>query len=142
MIRKIAALGILMTLTMAIFAQPAHGFIARNTFQHEATVSPNGRVVLVTARIACSAGERLSVEVTMTQDSALAYGRGRTETACASVDLYDPDAFQEVRVRVIARGPNAFVRGPADAIGLAITKATGKPTDVRIWQPEAGLTIE
>jgi hypothetical protein len=97
--------------------------------------------------IECTAGERLSVEATVSQGSqnfdALeqeapnAVGHGRANAVCTG-----EGDVQEVPIRITAQGRETFVAGPATASGLAITTDRGQKTDVRQWQPAAGVTLQ
>jgi hypothetical protein len=142
MIRKTLLAGLTVGMLVILTLQPASAVFGRNTFQHDANLDKHGRHVWVTALIACTAGERLSIQVTVSQESTLAVGHGRAETVCAPVDFDDPDAFQYIPVRVVAKGRNSFGPGHAVATGFAITRHRGQITDVRQWQPAAGITIQ
>lgn len=141
MFRKSLAIGLIVGVLAILTLSTVSGVFGRNTFQHDAYLDTRGRHVWVTALIACTAGEKLSVEVTVSQNSTLALGHGKAQTVCDDIDFDDPEAFQEIPVRVVARGKNTFGPGPAIATGLAVTKERGQVTDIRQWQPAAGITI-
>jgi hypothetical protein len=141
MIRKSLLAGLTAGMLIVLMLQPASAVFGRNTFQHDAYLDTNVRHLWVTAQIACTAGERVSVLVTVSQGSTLAVGRGRADTVCEPVDFNDPEAFQDIPVRVIALGRNSFGPGEAVAAGFATTRYRGQLTDIRQWQPAAGITI-
>lgn len=148
MYRRIIVAGAIIGLLGILLFQSVSGFIGRNTFDPDATLHRNGRMMWVTAQITCTQGEQLSVEVRVSQeqgeleDQVGALAEGRANTICESDDPLDEETFQEVTILATARGRERFIEGPAVATGLAITRERGQVTGVRQWQPEDGIVLE
>jgi hypothetical protein len=146
MFRKVLVVIVPLVLLSMVFAHLTSARAFRNTFEHDAYLSHGGRFVEVIAEIECTAGERVTVKVTLSQGSQdfeeleadwpSALGHGLAHASCDG-----EGNTQLIPVRVIAMSRNTFVAGPATASGLAITRHRGQQTDVRQWQPAAGITI-
>jgi hypothetical protein len=139
--RKALMIGLTVGVLALLTLQSTFAVFGRNTFHQDAYLDTHGRHVWVTAQIACTEGERLSIDVMLTQDSTNAIGYGKAQTFCDDVDFDDQDAFQEVPVRVVARGRATFEPGHVVATGFASTIDRGRVTDTTQWQPADGLTI-
>jgi hypothetical protein len=146
MSRRILVVLVPLILLSMVFAHLTSARAFRNTFEHDAYLNHGGRFVDVVAEIQCTTGERVTVEVTLSQGSQdfeefeadwpSALGHGRAHAICEG-----EGNTQFIPVRVIAQGRDTFVEGPATASGLATTMHRGQRTDVRQWQPAAGITI-
>src|SRR5262245_53606595 len=95
---------------------PAFARIARNTIDPQAVVTDNGRHLVVTGPIECTAGERSFVRVTVTQRTTGAVAEGSTVFECSGA----PEMWE---VHATAQGKAAFAPGAATAVGLARTVA-------------------
>jgi hypothetical protein len=153
MSRKVLLIVVPLLLLTMVVAQFASARMFRNTFHPEGdpigNISLGGRIVDVIAVIECTAGERITVEVILSQGSEdfddlenaaeppNALGRGRANSVCEG-----EGNEQFIPVRVIAQGRETFVPGPATASGVAVTSDRGQKTDVRQWQPGDGITLE
>jgi hypothetical protein len=151
MFRKVLVVLLPLLLLTLILTQLTSARMFRNTFHPDSAavgeISHGGRFVDVIAEIACTPGERVRVEVTLSQGSrdfqdpdaewSSALGHGRAQANCEGEHntLFIP-------VRVVAQGRDTFVAGPATGSGLAITTHRGQRTDVRQWQPAAGITLQ
>jgi hypothetical protein len=147
MFRKLIIVAVPLMVLVLVLTQATSARMFRNFFAPEndaiGEISHGGRFVEVVALIECTEGERLSVDVTLSQgseelgdDASNALGRGHGFAICdGEGDL------TEVPVRVIAQGRETFVEGTARATGLAITTERGQRTDVRQWQPGAGIEL-
>lgn len=104
-------------------------------FEDAYPIYTNGRQVAVSATGACEAGQQLRLHITVTQEAMGAHGEGRAVAFCTGEE-------QTVDVRVMARGPDGFVAGPAHIAGSATTRERGKVTDQQLssgWQRETTL---
>jgi hypothetical protein len=115
-----------------VTAPPTLGGVSLNTIDPVAYQTEGGRRIVVTGPIACTAGEGVTLYVTVTQRSTGAVGRGRTRFMCAG-------ALQQWEVRVAHGKKAAFADGAATATALARTTAQGAPTDAHQWLVE--LTV-
>ena len=104
--------------------------IGRKLFDPEATLSADGRSIVLTGAIGpCSARERTSeVQAQITQESVLASANGRDKRPCSTTA---PVAFS-ITVTV-DEGKPAFVLGPAKVCGTGISRAEGQIIDVETW---------
>ncbi len=129
---------ILMTIVaiLATFAaRPAYALISANTVNEVALLSHNERLVLVTVRLDCTAGEQAHIQVTVTQESTGARAEGRTQGVCTGT-------MQEWTVKASARGPASFEEGAAQACPSAFTRDDGRVTDTRNWCRAGGITLQ
>lgn len=117
----------------ATTASPTFAGVALNTIDPSALVADNGRYIVLTGPIACTVGERVVLQVTVTQRITGAVAQGRARMPCTG-DL------QQWKVRVANDGPTLFEAGSATAVALARTSAWGEPTDAHQWLVE--LTLE
>ncbi len=98
------------------------------------TAALKGAHVLATGIVACDAGERLKLQLTVTQRATGAVARGSTRGVCTG-------EVQEWPVRLQRRGPAKFAAGAAAACALAVTSLHGKPTDAHQWCRADGITL-
>ena len=119
---------------LALVAQPALAAISQNTIDPVATLSRRDRHVLVTGPIACTAGEKLSIRLTVTQSATGARAEGRTRLWCTG-------ALQRWTVRATARGAARFDEGLAQVCAEAITRDRGVVTDTSQWCASQGVTL-
>jgi hypothetical protein len=151
MFRKLLVVLLPLLLLTLLLTQLTSARMFRNTFHPDSAavgqISQGGRFVDVIAEIECTPGERVRVEVTLSQGSRdfeeletdwpSALGHGRAHATCEG-----EGNTQHIPVRVIAQGRDTFVAGPATGSGLAITTHRGQRTDVRQWQPALGITLQ
>ncbi len=93
-----------------------------------------GAHVLATGIVACDAGERLRLELTVTQRTTGAIARGTTRGVCTG-------EVQEWPVRLERRGRARFVAGAVNGCALAVTSLRGKPTDAEQWCRADAITL-
>jgi hypothetical protein len=116
----------------ATTAPPTFAGVALNTIDPSALVTNNGRHIMVSGPIACTAGERVTLRVTVTQRTTGAVAHGRTRFTCAG-DL------QQWEVHVVNHSTTPFEEGVATAVARARTTAQGEPTDAHQWLVEVML---
>lgn len=87
-------------------------------------LGPQGRTATVTAIIGCTAGQQVSVRVTLVQGQAIGHGVGGGDCTGEAA---------EYPVRVTAQGAASFVPGDAQACGEAINRDRGRIVDTRQW---------
>lgn len=125
LIKKLAlqllAMGLSATMSVPTFAG-----VSLNTIDPVAVVTDDGRQIVVTGPIACSAAERVILQVTVTQRTTGAIAQGRTRFICTG-------DVQQWEVWVKKVGNAVFTEGAASAIALARTTANGQATDAHQW---------
>ena len=131
----LVAAAILLTLGGGFIARTAFAKIANNTIDPVAHVTDNGRRILLTGPIGCTAGERASLRVTVTQRSTGAVAEGRAFVTCTG-------DVQQWEVRATTRGEPSFEEGPAQAVALGRTTEGGVTTDAHQWLVEITLVKE
>lgn len=142
MTRRLLLIGATVGLMAVLLFQPATALIGRNTFNPDAYLHNNGRMIWVTAQISCTEGERVTVEATVTQEHTGALARGYGDAVCEDLDLEDEDQFQEILIRAVARGSkNRFEPGNVVAAGVALTRDNGEVTATRQWMPDDGIEL-
>jgi len=118
-----------MALTLVgVFIPPmAFARITFNTIDPVAGVTDNGRHIIATGPIECTAGERLSLRVTVTQRSTGAEAEGRTLITCTGIHT------QQWEVHASTQGKETFEEGPATAVAIGLTTLRGETTDAHQW---------
>ena len=116
-----------------ITAPPIFAGIALNTIDPVAYRNESGRRVVVTGPIVCTAGEGVTLRVTMTQRSTGAVGQGHTRFSCTGT-------LQQWEVWITHDKKAAFAYGVATAVAFARTTAQGTPTDAHQWLVEVTVT--
>ena len=116
-----------------ITAPPTFAGIALNTIDAVAHQTEDGRQIVVTGPIVCTAGERVTLRVTVTQRSTGAVGQGHTRFTCTG-------ALQQWEVWITHGKKAAFAYGVATAVAFARTTAQGTPTDAHQWLVEVTVT--
>ena len=126
-----------MVLTLAgVCAAPmAFAKIALNTIDAVAIVADNGRHIVVTGPIACTAPERAYLQVTVSQRATGAVAEGRTLITCTG-------ARQQWEVHASTQGNEAFDVGTATAVAIARTTSRGDTTDAHQWLVNITLVAE
>jgi hypothetical protein len=132
---RLAAVAMVMTAAGIFGAHSAFARITANTIDPVAIVADNGRDVIVTGPIACTAGERAYLRVTVTQRSTGAVAEGRTLLTCI-------ESTQQWEVHASTQGQETFEVGPATATALARTTEGGETTDAHQWLVDVVLVGE
>ena len=125
--------GVLLAALMA--APVAFAKVVFNTIDASALVTDDGRHLVVTGPISCTAGERAYFHVTLTQRTTGALAEGQTVVLCTG------DVQQWV-VDVTAQGREPFLAGPATAVASARTTTRDNTTDAHQWVVEVTLIEE
>jgi hypothetical protein len=81
-VKYFVAAALVLTLVGVLIARTAFARIVGNTIDPDAIVTDNGRHLIVTGPISCTAGERAFLRVTVTQRSTGAVAEGRTRLTC------------------------------------------------------------
>lgn len=122
---RLGAAGLILTGALLTLATvPATASLSSNTIGATGALGPQGRTATVTAIIACTAGQQVSVRVTLTQGQAIGHGVGGGDCTGEAA---------EYPVRVTAQGAASFVPGDAQACGEAINRDRGRIVDTRQW---------
>ena len=100
--------------------------VSLNTIDPVAVVTDDGRHLVVTGPIACTAGERVTVQVMVTQRMTGAMVQGRTRFTCTG-------DMQQWEVRAQKVGKAELSEGAATAVALARSRAEGASTDAHQW---------
>ncbi|HYX25085.1 MAG TPA: hypothetical protein VFC23_13110 [Thermoanaerobaculia bacterium] len=115
--------------------QTAFARITANTIDPVAVVADNGRDVIVTGPLSCTAGERAYLRVTVTQRSTGAVAEGRTLLTCT-------ESTQPWEVHASTQGTEIFEEGPATVTAVARTTERGETTDAHQWLVDLALVRE
>ena len=114
---------------------PAIAKVLVNTIDPTATLSDDGRHLVVTGPIACTTGERAFQRVTVTQRATGASAEGVTQIVCTG-------SVQQWVVHATTQGREAFAAGAATAVGFARTTDRGQTTDAHQWLVPIALVVE
>ena len=133
--KALAAAALLLTLGGVLSARTAFARMTANTINPVALVTDGGHHIVVTGPIACTAGERVHIRVSVTQRTTGAVAEGRTLARCTG-------ALQQWEVHASTFGPGSFEAGPATAVALARTVEHGTPTDANQWRVDLTLADE
>src|SRR5262245_27401607 len=87
---------------------------------------------IATGPVACTAGERSFLRVTVTQRTTGAYAEGSTRVVCSG-------ETEHREIHAVAQGDQTFEEGPATAVALDRTIARGTITDAHQWLVEITL---
>jgi hypothetical protein len=117
-----------MVMTLAgVFGTPAaFARVILNTIDPVAIVTDTGRHLIATGPIACTAGERAFLRVTVSQRATGAVAEGRTLITCTG-------NTQQWEVHASTQGNETFEEGPATAVAIARTTDRGETTDAHQW---------
>jgi len=125
-----------LAIAAALVAAPmAFTRVVRNTIDTVAVVTENGRHVVVTGPLECTAGERTHLSVTVTQRTTGAIAAGRGFVVCTG----DEQAWG---VDASVQGREIFEVGPATAVAVARSVARGDTTDAHQWLVPITLIAE
>jgi hypothetical protein len=109
--------------------------VALNTIDPVAIVTDHGRHIIVTGPMACTAGERASLRVTVRPPATAPVAGGRTRMTCTG-------ATQQWEVHASIQGNEIFQEGLATAVALGRTTAGGESTDAHQWLVDITLVGE
>jgi hypothetical protein len=132
---RLASVAIGMTVVGGFGAQTAFARVTANTIDPVAIVADNGRDVIVTGPISCTAGERAYLRVTVTQRSTGAVAEGRSLLTCI-------ESTQQWEVHASTQGKETFAAGPATATAVARTTEREETTDAHQWLVDIALVGE
>jgi hypothetical protein len=116
----------------ALLAGNALSAMTGNTIAPTATIE--GKRVLATGLVACTAGQRLELEITVTQRSSGAVARGKRNTRCTG-------STEEIPVRLKTRGKARFAPGNAEACAFGVNRDRQQVVDAHQWCREGGVTL-
>ena len=101
-------------------------------FDSTLEVNDNGRRVSVTGTVACTAGEKVQIHVSITQSATGAVAEGNWKGDCTgSLQTWGTDA--------VLQRSGEFEAGDAQGVGLGVTSSHGKSTDAIQWLDEITL---
>ena len=130
---------IILTLLGVVVAPLAYARVMTNTIDPVATVSDNGRRIVLTGPIGIGdgtvlkAGETAYLRVTLTQRTTGAVAEG-------IAILRGTGELQQWEVQAKTRGKASFEAGPATAVAIGITGDRGHTTDAHQWL--VNITLE
>ena len=126
---------IVLILVVAFITPATFARIVRNTVDSVATVTDNGRQIIVTGPMACIESQRADLRVTVTQRSTGAVAEGRALVTCTGDTL-------QWEVHVLIQGKETFEEGPAIAVAIASTSDRGDTDDAHQWLVSIRLVRE
>ena len=132
---RLATVAIGLTVVGGFGAHAAFARITANTIDPVAIVADNGRDVIVTGPLSCTAGDRAYLRVTVTQRSTGAVAQGRTLITCI-------ESTQQWEVHASTQGEETFEEGPATATAVARTTEHEETTDAHQWLVDITLVGE
>jgi hypothetical protein len=124
--KRLVSAAMVLTLVGVFGAPAAFARIAFNTIDPVAIVTDTGQHIIVTGPIACTAGERAFLRVTVSQRATGAVAEGRTLITCTG-------NTQQWEVHASTQGNETFEEGPATAVAIARTTDRGETTDAHQW---------
>ena len=122
-------------IVMILCAPVAVARILTNTIDPVATVTGDGRQIVVTGPLRCGEGQRVSIGVTVSQRSTGAVAEGETQLICTG-------DTQHWEVRASIRGAQTFQEGPATAVAVARTNDRGVADDAHQWLVNIALAAK
>ncbi len=122
----VVSAGLVLTLGGVGIAPTAFPKILTNTVDPVAIVTDNGRHIIATGPIGCTAGQRAYLRVTLTQRSTGAVAEGHTHITCTG-------ETQQWELHASIQGKETFEEGPATAVGLARSTDRGNTDDAHQW---------
>ncbi len=127
-LKGLASAAIVLTLVGVLLVGIAFARRTVNTIDPVATITDNGRHIIVTGPFGLTDYEKSKLRVTVTQRSTGAAAEGVTHATGTGVTV-------PVHWKVHARrqGKNAFQVGPATAVAIARTDSHGVTTDAHQW---------
>jgi hypothetical protein len=126
---------LLLTLAGLCVAPMVFARVVFNTINPVASVTDNGRHILVTGPVGCTVGERAYVRVTVTQRATGAVAEGSTFITCTGVT-------EQWEVHASTQGKETFQEGDATAVAIGRTTSRGATTDAHQWLVNITLVSE
>ena len=135
--RRIGVVGAALAVAVVsvVLTGTAFARITVNTVDPLAVVADNGRHLVVTGPIACTAEERAYLEITVTQRATGAVAAGRTRITCSG-------AVAQWQIHASAQGAERFQEGPVTAVALARTANGAGVADAHQWLVRITLVAE
>jgi hypothetical protein len=124
---------IILTLLGVVVVPLAYARVMTNTIDPVATVSDNGRRIVLTGPIQTDVVERIYLRVTVTQRTTGAVAEG-------TAVLRSTGALQQWEVQAKTRGKASFEAGPATAVAIGVTSDHGQTSDAHQWL--VNITLE
>jgi hypothetical protein len=124
----ISILGLLATVSMS----PASAGIQSNTMDPAVEISEHGRHLRVTGPVACTAGQRAEIQVTLTQRATGAIATGKSHFICTGY-------LQQWEVHAVNQGREGFEAGAATAVAVGVTSDRDKRDDAHQWLVQVTL---
>jgi len=134
-LRCLVSAAIVLTLAGAWLVPLAFARIMRNTIDSVATVTDNGRQIMLTGPHRCDQIQRGDLRVTVTQRSTGALAEGHTVITCTADE-------QQWELRASTQGKKTFEAGPAIAVAVASTSSAGDTDDAHQWLVSITLVRE
>lgn len=134
-LQRFAAVAAVLTFVSGLAASPALAKITLNTIDPVAVVADDGRHIVVTGPVVCTAGELGFQSVTVTQRSTGAVAEGRTLINCTGMT-------QQWTVLAAIQGKATFEEGTATAVALCHSTFRGVATDAHQWLVNVTLVAE
>jgi hypothetical protein len=116
-------------------SQTSFAKLAANTIDPVGIVSDNGRHVALTGPVSATSGDRVEMQVMVTQRSTGAVAEG-------IVFFTGTGEVTQWAVTAATCGPAAFEPGPATVVALALTSVKGQPDDAHQWLVNVTLVNE
>jgi hypothetical protein len=126
---------VLLLLATAALVGPAFAtgpILAKANIDRNATVSANGRRLVVTGPVSCQKAQVFSIRVTVTQRRTAAVAEGRARRICTGVK-------QHWRATALDASGAPFKPGTAKACALGVTGREGRATDAHQWCAQVTL---
>ena len=133
--RLMLALVSALFVVLALAAPTASGRVAYNTIDASALVADDDRHLVVTGPLACTAGERAYLRVTVTQRETGAIAEGNTLVLCTG-------DVRQWEVHATVQGAETLQQGSATAVASARTTTHGDTTDSHQWLVNITLVAE
>jgi hypothetical protein len=128
-VRRAPLVVALTAIAMTALAAPASAGVSFNTIDRKTTLDADGRIVAATGPIRCSAVERATIRVTVTQRRTGAVAEGTWQGRCGRTTR------TWTAKRFALRGAATFQPGAARACALGVTRRAGQATD-----PSSGVS--
>lgn len=131
----LVAAAVVLTLAGVFLGPMTFARVVRNTIDPVASVTDDGRHVIVTGPIECTEGQKAYGRATVTQRTTGAVAEGRTMITCTGV-------AQQWEIHAAPQGKESFTEGPATVVGLARTTDRGDTDDSHQWLVNVTLVRE
>jgi hypothetical protein len=132
---RLAPVQLLVFIAGVFLANTSFAKLAANTIDPVGIVSDNGRHVVLTGPVSATSGDRVELQVTVTQRSTGAVADG-------IVFFTGTGEVTQWAVTAVTVGPAAFEPGPATVVALALTSVKGQPNDAHQWLVNVTLVSE